>query len=106
MSREPRRDGLLPQVNKSHSEGKFPWIVTVIAENWVYSALKNVRAGQRWHMSLIPALTRQRHADIYGFEACLVYRASSGTVRDIQGNHDSEERKKKERKEGIEVISH
>ncbi|EGW06329.1 hypothetical protein I79_018985 [Cricetulus griseus] len=34
-----------------------------------------------WHMPLIPALGRQRQADLCEFEANLVYRASSSTAR-------------------------
>ena len=34
-------------------------------------------------MLLIPALGRQRQADLYEFEASLVYRASSRTARSV-----------------------
>ena len=33
-----------------------------------------------WHTPLIPALGKQRQADLYEFEASLVYRVSSGTA--------------------------
>jgi hypothetical protein len=38
--------------------------------------------GQFWYMSLVPAFSRQRQADLCGIEANLVYRASFRTVRD------------------------
>jgi len=37
-------------------------------------------------MSLMPALWRQRQADLCKFEASLVYRVSSRTARDTQRN--------------------
>ena len=33
------------------------------------------RAGQWWHMPLLPALRRQRQADLCKFEASLVYKS-------------------------------
>ena len=38
------------------------------------------------HTPLIPALKRQRQADLCEFEARLVYRGNSRTVRAIQRN--------------------
>ena len=38
-------------------------------------------AGLWWCMSLIPVLRRQRQADFCEFEASLIYRVSSRTVR-------------------------
>jgi hypothetical protein len=38
-------------------------------------------------MPLIPVLGRQRQADLYEFEASLVYRVSSRTARGTQRNH-------------------
>ena len=37
-----------------------------------------------WCMPLIPALRKQRHANIYKFKASLVYTTSSRTARDTQ----------------------
>ena len=37
-------------------------------------------------MPLIPALEKQRQADLCEFEASLVYRASSSIARAIHGN--------------------
>jgi len=37
-------------------------------------------------MSLIPALGKQRQADLWEFEACPIYKASSRTARAIQRN--------------------
>ena len=42
------------------------------------SKLKKKKAG---HMTLIPALRRQRQVDLCEFEASLVYRVSSRAVR-------------------------
>jgi hypothetical protein len=58
-----------------------------------------------WHLPSIPSLgrQRQRQADLYQFEASLVYRASSRIVRAMQRNPVSKikkERKRKGRKEG------
>ena len=39
-------------------------------------------------MALIPALRRQRQADLCEFEASLVYRVSSRTFRATQRNPD------------------
>lgn len=36
--------------------------------------------GQFWYMSLVPAFSRQRQADLCGIEANLVYRASFRTL--------------------------
>jgi hypothetical protein len=41
-------------------------------------------ARQRWHMPLIPALGRQRQAEICQCKASLVYKASSRTAGDTQ----------------------
>ena len=49
-------------------------------------------------MPIIPALGRQRQADLYDFKASLVYRASSRTARDTQRNPVSN--KTKQKKEG------
>ena len=47
-------------------------------------------------MPLIPALRRQKQADLCEFEASLVYRASSRTVKtDTQRNPVSKNQKKK-----------
>lgn len=37
-----------------------------------------------WYTPLVPALGRQKQADIYEFEASLVYRPSSKTAKDTQ----------------------
>jgi hypothetical protein len=34
-----------------------------------------------WHMPLIPALGRQKQEDFYEFEASLIYKMNSRTVR-------------------------
>jgi hypothetical protein len=50
-------------------------------------------------MPLIPALGRQRQAELSEeFEASLVYRVSFSTARAIQGNPDSKNQKKKKKK--------
>ena len=41
-------------------------------------------------MPLIPALGRQSQADLYEFEASLIYRVSSKTARDTQRNNRTE----------------
>ena len=41
--------------------------------------MKLIQARWWWHISLIPALGRQRQADLYEFDASLVYRISSRT---------------------------
>ena len=46
-------------------------------------------------MPLIPALGRERQVDLCEFEASLVYRVSSRTVRDTQRNPVSKETKNK-----------
>jgi hypothetical protein len=55
-----------------------------ISNSWLIRIGKSAR--QWWHMPLIPALGRQRQADLCEFEASLVYRVSSRTARDIQRN--------------------
>ena len=52
-------------------------------------------------MSLIPALRRQRRADLCEFEASLAYKASSRTAGTVtQRNPVLKNQNKKERKEG------
>ena len=46
-------------------------------------------------MSLIPALGRQRQADLYKFKASPVYRVSSGTAKATQTNPDLKKKKSK-----------
>ena len=46
-------------------------------------------------MPLIPALQRQRQADLCEFEVSLVYRVSSRTARDTQRNPASKYTKPK-----------
>jgi hypothetical protein len=48
---------------------------------------------------LIPALRRQRQANLCEFKANLVYRGSSRTAQVIQGNPDSKRKKKKNQRE-------
>ena len=43
-------------------------------------------AGQWGHTPLIPALRKQRQADLCEFRACLVYRVSSRTASATQRN--------------------
>jgi hypothetical protein len=47
----------------------------------VHALCPEVRRPTEWHTPLTPALRRQRQADLYEFEASLVYRASSRTAR-------------------------
>ena len=46
-------------------------------------------------LALIPALGRQRQVDLYEFEASLVYRVSSRTVRATQRNPVWKKKRKK-----------
>ena len=43
-----------------------------------------ITAVQQWCMPLIPALRRQRQADLCKFKASQVYRSSHRTARDTQ----------------------
>ena len=43
-------------------------------------------ARWQWHTPLIPALGRQRQAGLFEFEASMVYKKSSRTVRVTQRN--------------------
>ena len=52
-----------------------------------------------WHRHLIPALRRQRQADLCEFKASLVYRASSRT-ESIATGKPCLKKQKKERKKG------
>ena len=42
-----------------------------------------------WMVQLIPALWSQKQADLYEFEASLVYTVNSRPARAIQGDSDS-----------------
>jgi hypothetical protein len=57
-----------------------------ICRDFSQYTLKNPVSG---HMPLIPALQRQRQADLCEFKASLVNRANSKTTRVIQRNPDS-----------------
>ena len=61
------------------------------------SAVKSAycSAGRSWHTPLIPALRRQRQADLSEFEASLVYRASSRTARTVKQRKSCFRRKQK-----------
>jgi hypothetical protein len=49
-----------------------------------------------WRTPLIPALERQKQADLYDFEASMVYKGSSKTARAvIQENLASKNQKRK-----------
>jgi hypothetical protein len=61
----------------------FPYL-----SEYLNKGLQNFRfsPGTRWWwlMPLIPGLRRQRQADVYEFEASLVYRVRSWTAKAIQ----------------------
>ena len=51
-----------------------------------------------WHTHLLTALGRQRQADLFKFEASLVYRASSRTARTTIIQRNSVSKKTKQNK--------
>ena len=55
-----------------------------------------VKAWRWWCVSLIPALGKQRQVDLCEFEASLVYRASSRTVRAVTQRNPVSENKQKQ----------
>ena len=55
-------------------------------------------AGQWYHTPLIPALGRQKLADLCEFEASLVYRSSSRTARATLRNLILKRKKKEQNK--------
>ncbi|XP_040609944.1 dol-P-Man:Man(7)GlcNAc(2)-PP-Dol alpha-1,6-mannosyltransferase isoform X2 [Mesocricetus auratus] len=56
------------------------------------------KLGGFWHTPLIPALGRQRQADLCEFEGSLVYGVSSKTAKATQRNPVSKNQKKKKKK--------
>jgi hypothetical protein len=56
-------------------------------------------AKRLWHTSLIPALGRQRQAELCELEASLIYRVISKTARATQRNPSEKPTRKKEKKD-------
>jgi len=73
-----------PVVHCSHSTDTRQ-VLTFLLLWWKITAKatqKRKHLGQAWWCTpLIPALRRQRHTDLYEFEASLIYIVSSRTVR-------------------------
>jgi hypothetical protein len=75
---------LTPATDLTTSSGPH----STCARPHMYKYLKRLKllAGCWWRMPLIPALKRQRQADLYEIKASLAYRVSSRTAKSTQRN--------------------
>jgi hypothetical protein len=84
VPRSPGTSGRLCSGQKRSAIGLLSLVVDSAGRTSL--EIKNGEAKQQRHTPLIPALERQRQADLCEFEASLVYRANSRTVRVTQRN--------------------